>query len=149
MTTEQSTGRERYPRLVKVSILGFLIQLLWVLIAGPVSLGRWDRPTTYLSFGMALLLVILWRTGPFQRYLASQTQDRTYPARVFIGNGFAILVVALFLLIQLGTDRYLFISWRSAIDLVFLGGALLIAVASLSANLIAYRLDRRHAGRLV
>jgi hypothetical protein len=98
---------------------------------------------------MALLLVILWRTGPFQRYLASQTQDRTYPARAFIGNGFAILVVALFLLIQLGTDRYLFISWRSAIDLVFLGGALLIAVASLIANLIAYRLDRRHAGRLV
>ena len=148
MRTAKTTDQALHTCLARVSILGLLSQLLWVLIAGPVSLGRWDRPTTYLSFGMALLLVILWRTGPFQRYFASQTQDRTYPARAFIGNGFAILVVALFLLIELATNRYLFISWRSAIDLVFLGGALLIAVASLLANLIAYRLDRKdHASQ--
>ncbi len=149
MSTPRTTSQGLPSLLARMSIPGFLLQLLWVLIAGPISLSRWDRPSTYLSLAMALFLVILCCTSRFRSYLASQAKDRAYPVRAFLANGFSISVVALFLLIQLGTNRHLFTSWRSATDLIFLGGALLIALASLVANVIAYHLDRRHAGRSV
>lgn len=132
-----------HPRLVRVSSLGFVLELLWVLIAGPIWLGRWERTTSWASLGLAVGLLVLWRTRPVQLFLAAQGRNPTYPARIFVASVAVVLVVAVFLFGQIQYSPDSLGSWRNARDLAFLGGAFILALLSLLANLIAHRMDRR------
>lgn len=143
MTRNSPRLRNGGSKLMHVSSLGFVLELLWVLIAGPVWLSRWERTGSWVSLVLAAALLVLWRTRPVQRFLASQATDPTYPARIFVANIGFLLVVAVFLFGQIRYNPDAVTSWHNARDLAFLGGAFFLALLSFFANLIAHRLDRR------
>ncbi len=143
MTGDSHGASNSHSRLVRVSSIGFVLELLWILIAGPIWLGRWERATSWVSLALAVGLLVLWRTRPFQNFLAAQWRDPTYPARIFVASIAVILVVAVFLFGQIRYNPDALTSWRNARDLTFLGGGFLIALVSFLANVVALQIDRR------
>ena len=143
MTRNSPGSTNGHFRLVRVSSFGFVLELLWVLIAGPVWLGRWERTTSWVSLALAAALLVLWRTRPVQSFLAAQGRDPTYPARIFIAGAAIVLLVAMFFFGQLQYNPDALDSRRNATDLTFLGGALFISLVSLRANALAHRLGLR------
>ena len=139
---DQSHGT--YQIFGKTSILGFLFQFLWIFIMGPIHLGRWERGSTYISFFIGLLVLIIWRSQPFRQFIEAQTSERSFPVRIFLANFAIILLFLSFFLLQWKYTHYPFQTLQSVVDLGFLAGGLLLAILALIANLIAYRIDRKN-----
>jgi hypothetical protein len=145
MNHQQGTRQHTYDRLVKVSVAGFLIQLLWSLIIGAITLGKWARASSWILVGLAVLLIIVASSKPFGRFLEAEASEPSLPARVFIINGLSLLLVGAFLLILLDSSPHVLTSVGNATEAIFEGGLLVLILLSLVANLIAFSLDRRAA----
>ena len=145
MNQEALTGHPIYHRLVKVSVAGFVVQLLWLLIIGAITLGQWGRASSWILVGLAVLLIVLTLSKPFRGFLEVEADEPSLPARVFIINGLSLLLVGAFLLILLDSSPHVLASVGNATEAIFEGGLLVLILLSLFANLIAYSSDRRAA----
>ena len=143
MNHQELTGRRSYDRLVKVSVAGFVVQLLWLLIIGAITLGQWGRASSWVLVGLAVLLIALALSKPFGRFLDAEAIEPSLPARVFIINGLSMLLVGAFFLILLDSSPHVLASVANATEAIFEGGLLVLILLSLFANLIAYSSDRR------
>ena len=145
MNQQALTGHPIYHRLVKVSVAGFVVQLLWLLIMGAITLGQWGRASSWILVGLAVLLIVLTLSKPFGGFLEVEAYKPSLPARVFIINGLSLLLVGAFLLILLDSSPHVLASVENATEAIFEGGLLVLILLSLFANLIAYSSDRRAA----
>ena len=143
MNQQDLTRHRTYDRLVKVSAAGFVVQLLWLLITGAITLRQWGRVSSWILVGLAVLLIFLALSKPFGRFLRSGAIDPSLPARVFIINGLSLLLVGAFLLILLDSSPHVLASVGNAAEAILEGGLLVLILLSLFANLIAYSSDRR------
>lgn len=145
MNRQPPTWHPSYHRLVKVSVAGFVVQLLWLLVTGAITLGRWGRASSWILVGLAVLLIVLTLSKQFGQFLEAEANEPSLPARVFIINGLSLLLVGAFLLILLDSSPHVLASVGNATEAIFEGGLLVLILLSIFANLIAYSSDRRAA----
>lgn len=143
MNRQELTRHHSYNRLVKVAAAGFVIQLLWLLIVGAITLGQWGRASSWVLVGVAVLLIVFAFSNPFRGLLEAEAGEPSLPARVFIINGLSLLLVGAFFLLLLDSSPHVLVSVGNASEALFEGGLLVIILLSLFANLVAYYSDRR------
>ena len=135
----------RFGRLARVSMVGFAVQLIWVLVMGPVSLGKWERLSTWMSLTFAVVLVAFAASAAFKRLIEAESRQPSLPARVFAINLLSLLLVGFFLLIQLQSNPHILGNLRNVTDAALLGVELLLIFLSFIVNLIAFNRDRAAA----
>jgi multisubunit Na+/H+ antiporter MnhF subunit len=127
-------------------MIGFVVQLSWLLVAGPLFLAKWERLSTWTSFTFAVMLVAFAASAPFKRFVQSEAGQASLPARVFVINTLSVLLVGFFLLIQLESNPHILGNIRNAGEAGFLGGEMALILVSFVVNLIAFNRDRVAAG---
>jgi len=145
MNRQELTVHRSYDRLVKVAAAGFVIQLLWLLVIGAITLGQWGRASSWILVGLAVLLIVLALSNPLRRFLEAEASEPSLPARVFIVNGLSLLLVGAFFLILIESSPHVLASVGNASEALFEGGLLVLILLSFFANIIAYSSDRRAA----
>lgn len=143
MNHQEVTRHRSYDRLAKTAAAGFVIQLIWLLIIGAITLGQWGRASSWIMVGFAILMIVFTFTNPFRRLLETEASEPSLPARVFIINGLSLLLVGAFFLILLDSSPHVVASIGNASEALFEGGLLVLIVLSFFANLVAYYYDRR------
>jgi len=135
----------RFGRLARVSMVGFAVQLIWVLVMGPVSLAKWERLSTWMSLTFAVVLVAFAASAAFKRLIEAESRQPSLPARVFAINLLSLLLVGFFLLIQLQSNPHILGNLRNVTDAALLGVEMLLIFLSFIVNLIAFSRDRAAA----
>ena len=146
MRDQVGTASRHYGRLARASMIGFVIQLVWLVIAGPVFLGKWERLSTWISFTFAVVLVAFAASAAFKRFVQTEAEQSSLPARVFVINILSVILVGFFLLIQLESNPHILGNIRNAGEAGFLGGEMALILVSFVVNLIAFNRDRVAAG---
>ena len=139
------TKSPKYSLLARTSVIGVLVQLLWILVVGAADLGRFDRVSTWLMLGLALVLVATAISSVFRRYIEGLAGQPTLPAQIFVINGLSILLVGVFLFISLQSSPHILANPKYLGEALFLGGLFVLVIVSLFVNLFAYITDRNRA----
>jgi len=127
-------------------MIGFVTQLVWLVMAGPVFLGKWERLSTWISFTFAVVLVAFAASAAFKRFVQTEAEQSSLPARVFVINILSVILVGFFLLIQLESNPHILGNIRNAGEAGFLGGEMALILVSFVVNLIAFNRDRVASG---
>lgn len=145
MYDNEENKSQKYSLLARTSTMGFLIQLIWVLVVGAIDLGQFDRVSTWLMLGLALVFVTIAISSSFRRYIEGLARQPTLPAQIFVINGLSIPLVGAFLFIFLRSSPHILANPKYLGDALFLGGLFVLIICSLLVNLIAYFTDTSRA----
>lgn len=145
MTSHEEIKGQKYAHLARSSVVGFIVQLVWILVVGALDLGRFDRVSTWLMVGLGFVIVAIAVSSAFRKYIEGLARQSSLPAQIFVINGLSILLVGVFLFIFLRSNPQILANTIYLGDAVFIGGLFVVVILSLIANLIAYMSDRSTA----
>jgi hypothetical protein len=131
--------------LPKISILGFLVYVVWTTAAWGVGSLLFGDARGLLAIAAGLAAVILYRATRFQGYITRIGTSPSYPARAFIAN-ILLIAIAGYFTYGYASDQYVSYNNRDLLTLVHFAIAELIAVGALVANVISYRRDGQGTG---
>jgi len=143
MSQSTKENREFRERFARVSVAGFLVMLVWIVLGGGIAalLDGDQKGWAYLAMGIASIL--FRRSRRFWPIVSKSTSASFYPAVTFVGN-LGMLAMLLIPSLEDATDIP-FIFYNAGLTRMFILGAVgsLIAVGALAANVWVYLQDRK------
>lgn len=139
----QIAGSElEYSRLKRTAIIGYAGVFAWYGIVGGIMSISSDSSFGWVTLFLGVAVLALPFISAVRGFIDNLSTNRGFPALVFIPNILIIIMFAYLASIYFG-DPFLTYNDLETLAAVVFGGATLLAVAALAANLVAYLLDRR------
>lgn len=142
MNDQSAKPSVNYLKLKRVSTLGFMAVLVWFSIVSAIlfllSGDLLGLPS--LAIGIAILALPL--TSQFRNYWSTGNTARAFPIIIFAANiGLIIIYGNVFL--ALISDPFVFYNDQNTFAVFLWGGATILSIFSILANVGAFILDRR------
>jgi len=139
---QAGVGAEKYRHLKRTVAIGDAAIFGWFgILGGYMSLKGGDS-FGWIAIGVGFAVLILPFTAFFRSHLNILASRRGFPTLVFLPNLFVILMFGSTASIYL-KDPFLAYNDSDTLGAIVFGGAAMVAVAALIANVVAYFMDLR------
>jgi len=131
-----------YLNLKRVSTLGFIAILVWFsIVAGIMFLLSGDS-IGWISLAIGIVIIASPISNPFRRYWRTGNSAKTFPIITFAANVILIIIYGNVLLTLL-SDPYIYYNDQNTFSVYLWGGATILSIIALLANIGALVVDRR------
>ena len=131
-----------YLKLKRVSTLGFVAVLVWLSIVSAIMFLVSGNLLGWLSLAIGIAILALPLTSQFRKYWSTANTARAFPIIIFAANiGLIIIYGNVFL--ALISDPFVFYNDQNTFAVFLWGGATILSIITILANVGAFILDRR------
>ena len=131
-----------YHRLSLVSTITRSMVLVWTGVFGGILLLQWGDPFGWLALAVGVALLVLPFSTRYRMMWTRGKSERYLPITTFTSVALLILMFGAITFVYL-SDPFVFYNEQDKMTVILMGGATLLSLAALAANIIAYRLDRK------
>ncbi len=141
MINQNNDIESKFLKLKRVSTIGYMAILVWFSVSAGAMFLLQDETIGWVSILLGLAILVLPLTNPFRRYWGKGNVSKAFPIIIFVAN---IILVFIYgsVFLTLISDPFVLYSTQTTYEVYVWGGAAVLSVIALSANLGVFIFDR-------
>ena len=142
MNEQSDTTDLAYINLKRISTIGFMVVLVWFSIGAGIMFLLSGDLIGWVSIAVGLFILAIPLTNSFRKYWGTGNSVKGFPLIVFAAASVLIFIYGNVFL-SLLSDPFVFYNDQNAFSLYLWGGASILSLIALLADIGAYITDRR------